>query len=130
MVSINFIPIYYGTWLDVVLLKGKEAENPGNLTDIEREAGAVNRFVSGWFGYDHDHPNGEAFIESNEHPIRPSTIESAPDVSTLLQAVSPPAFESEMLIFRSGVASGLFRHIIRFGGGEKQDTERALSFRF
>jgi len=92
----------------------------------------VNGWTSGWFDYDHypptGEPNREAFIESNNHPIRPSTIESAPDRELLLKASHPPAYESENLIMKAittGAARQLFLNAMKKAdGGSIMATKR------
>jgi len=103
----------YSSWPEYLFARQQDPDDPGNPTNIARGVKAVNQWVSGWFRYDDNKvgkANREIFIESNDHPMRPSTIESAPDASTLLEAAYPPAYESENSIML-GLTSGVFRTI-------------------
>ena len=74
-------------------------ENQG-LTDPEKAMKAVNIALSGYFRFDHSTENAtmEAFLEAQEHPIRPSSFEGAPDVEELMKALHASAIASENLI--------------------------------
>jgi hypothetical protein len=106
----------YSSWPERLFVKQQDPSDPGNPTNISKGAKAINQWVSGWFEYDHNRvgkADREAFIESNNHPIRPSTIEAAPDAGSLLQSSYPSSFESEDLIM-SGLTLGAFRIIAQY----------------
>jgi hypothetical protein len=105
----------YSSWPEYLFARQQDPNDPGNPTNIARGVKAVNQWVSGWFKYDGNEMGSgkakrEILIEMNDHPMRPSTIESAPDASTLLGAAYPPAYESEDMIML-GLTSGAFRII-------------------
>jgi hypothetical protein len=101
----------YNDWLEKLFVEQQDPNDPGNPVNAEKSIKFIRNFIAGWFKYDHK-PTGmvdrEAFIESNNHPIRPSTIEAAPDSDLLIKAIHEPAFESEGLIAK-GVSLGAFR---------------------
>jgi hypothetical protein len=96
----------YSSWPEKLFMENDGPANPA------KGAKAVNDWVSGWFHYDHtaDKVTREAFIASNDHPIRPSTIEAAPDAVKLLQGSCPRSFESENLIM-AGLTLGAYKVI-------------------
>jgi len=99
----------FSSWPEKVFVENQDPTDPTNPI---RGAKAVNDWVSGWFQYNHSQEpaNREDFIQANDHPIRPSTIGSAPDAQRLLKASYPPSFESEDLIM-AGLTNGAFRVI-------------------
>lgn len=110
----------YGSWPEKLFVEQQDPKDPGNPVNIGKGVKAVNDWTSGWFAYDHYPSSGkvnrESFIESNNHPIRPSTIESAPDREALGLGSHPPAFESEDLIMKAittGASRELFLNALR-----------------
>jgi hypothetical protein len=93
----------HSSWPEKLFMENDGPTNP------PKGLKAVNNWVSGWFQYDHtaEKVTKEAFIASNDHPIRPSTVEAAPDAERLLRGSYPPSFESENLIM-SGLTLGAF----------------------
>jgi hypothetical protein len=87
-------------------------ENDG-LADPTRGLKAINEAVSGWFTYDDitsEEVTKEMFISCCDHPIRPPTVEAAPDAERLMRACYLPALDSENLTL-PGITLGAFRVI-------------------
>jgi len=86
--------------------------DPSDPTGHLKGMKAIYDHVSGWFQYDHSSADvtREQFILAGEHPIRPSTIEAAPDANELKNILYEAALGSENLIM-PGIATGAFKII-------------------
>jgi len=99
----------YHSWPEKIFAENQDPNDPGNPA---KAAKAIFDWTTGWYQYDHSslEIKREDFIESNNHPIRPPTTESAPDAQDLLASAYPPSYESENLI-TAGLSLGAYRVI-------------------